>query len=120
MDRYREPLFLCYTAPMSEIFKRVREDFMCEHCDKEVAGNGYTNHCPACLWSKHVDVYPGDRAAECQGLMEPIGVEAQSGNYALTHRCVRCGYEQRNKVAREDDPAAVFSLTGQPSRAKRR
>lgn len=36
-------------------FTRVIEDFICENCGTEVKGNGYTNHCPKCLWSKHVD-----------------------------------------------------------------
>jgi hypothetical protein len=59
---------------MSTVFKKTKEDFVCEHCGKPVVGNGYTNHCPECLWSKHVDVNPGDRAATCLGLMEPVGV----------------------------------------------
>jgi hypothetical protein len=39
----------------------------------------YRNHCPACLWSKHVDVQPGDRAATCRGLMRPDRVETRRG-----------------------------------------
>lgn len=78
-------------------FTRVTEDFVCEHCGIFVHGNGYTNHCPACLWSKHVDVYPGDRDATCKGCMEPVRVEIQEGVYVLTHRCVVCGIEKRNK-----------------------
>ena len=31
----------------------------------------YTNHCPRCLYSKHVDINPGDRAEQCDGMMEP-------------------------------------------------
>jgi hypothetical protein len=52
----------------SKNFQRVIEDFECEHCGHLEEGNGYTNHCTSCLWSKHVDINPGDRAAECQGL----------------------------------------------------
>ena len=33
-------------------------------------GNGYTNHCPKCLWSKHVDINPGDRGANEQALQD--------------------------------------------------
>jgi hypothetical protein len=36
-------------------FQKTVEDFVCEHCGHPVAGNGYTNHCSQCLWSKHVD-----------------------------------------------------------------
>ena len=50
-------------------FTRVVEDFTCGQCGAAVTGDGYTNHCPLCLWSRHVDINPGDRAAECGGLM---------------------------------------------------
>lgn len=42
-------------------FTKTVEDFICAHCGTHVRGNGYTNHCPECLWSKHVDNNPGDR-----------------------------------------------------------
>ena len=73
-------------------------------------GTGYTNHCPRCLWSKHVDVNPGDRAAVCGGLMEPIAVEGISSEFRLVHRCVRCGYERKNIVAPEDDRNALVAI----------
>src|SRR3989338_8156335 len=48
----------------SRRFQRTKEDFTCERCGFFVRGSGYTNHCPQCLWSKHVDVNPGNRQAE--------------------------------------------------------
>jgi len=84
-------------------FKRVDEDFKCEKCGFAVTGNGYTNHCPQCLWSKHVDRTPGDRAATCRGLMEPVDVSLEKGEKILLHRCVTCGYEKRNKAAPDDN-----------------
>lgn len=48
-------------------FQRQIEDFVCEKCGKEVKGDGYTDHCPRCLRSKHVDVNPGDRRSKCNG-----------------------------------------------------
>lgn len=84
-------------------FTRKIEDFICENCGKEVEGNGFTNHCPFCLWSKHVDVNPGDRAAGCQGMMKPARVEKDSDGYILVHKCEKCGYEKRNKVSKEDN-----------------
>lgn len=51
--------------------------FVCENCGCKVrplTKGGYRNHCPHCLYSKHVDINPGDRASECGGLMEPVGV----------------------------------------------
>jgi hypothetical protein len=84
-------------------FSRNVEDFTCENCGIEIEGNGFTNHCPSCLWSKHVDINPGDRQAECQGLMQPVAVESKRGKYAILHRCVKCGFERRNKTALNDD-----------------
>ena len=40
----------------------VNEDFICENCGKDVEKSSYTarDHCPYCLYSKHVDINPGD------------------------------------------------------------
>ncbi len=92
-------------------FTRTREDFICEHCGAKVRGNGYTNHCPHCLYSKHVDINPGDRSADCGGLMEPVGLELKDGKYILVHRCVKCGFVRRNKVVDADDFNAVLELS---------
>ena len=81
-------------------FKKTKEDFICQHCGFKVRGSGYTNHCPNCLWSKHVDINPGDRLAECQGLMKPIEIELKDGQYYILHQCVKCGYTKKNKVAK--------------------
>lgn len=86
----------------SNTFQRTKEDFTCEQCGFEVVGNGYTNHCPKCLWSKHVDVHPGDRAATCGGMMEPVEVVLKGGEYNILHRCIVCGFEKRNKASKED------------------
>ena len=59
-------------------FQRRIENFVCEHCGEKVIGDGYTNHCPKCLWSKHVDVNPGDRMAHCGGMMKPEALEGAS------------------------------------------
>ncbi len=92
-------------------FTRNKEDFVCKHCDLKVAGIGYTNHCPRCLWSKHVDIDPGDRAATCLGMMEPISVEGSTGEgYKIRHKCVKCGFEKRNSVSDTDSPDAVVAL----------
>jgi hypothetical protein len=91
-------------------FRRTIEDFVCEECGQLVKGDGYTNHCPKCLWSKHVDVNPGDRAATCQGMMRPIRLEGTSPSYRILHRCVKCGYEKRNDAVRGDDPNALVAL----------
>ena len=88
---------------MNKKFQKKVENFTCEKCKISVAGNGYTNHCPECLWSKHVDVNPGDRAALCQGMMEPQKVDSKDGEYQIIHRCVRCKYKKKNKMMPEDN-----------------
>lgn len=90
-------------------FQRVIEDFACANCGVEVKGNGYTNHCPQCLYSKHVDVNPGDRAASCGGMMAPVGLEQKAGGWVIKHRCVACGFERPCKAAPED-VTALFRL----------
>ena len=94
-------------------FSRRTEDFICEHCGTKVKGNGYTNHCPHCLYSKHVDINPGDRLSDCKGLMEPIDIEQKDGGYIVVQRCQRCGFIRRNKITSEDDFDAVLNIIRQ-------
>lgn len=96
---------------MIKKFQRRIEDFTCEHCGEQVKGNGYTNHCPKCLWSKHVDVNPGDRAAECGGLMIPVDLTVKGDGYILLHTCLTCGHVRRNKTTPEDSMEAIISLS---------
>ena len=92
-------------------FTRNTEDFICANCGAEVKGSGYTNHCPICLWSQHVDVFPGDRREMCQGRMEPMGIDTRGGEYTILHRCVRCGFSRRNKTAPNDSFEAILSVS---------
>ena len=52
------------------------ENFICENCGMEVTKLNYTarDHCPYCLYSKHVDINPGDRMNACKGLLKPVGI----------------------------------------------
>ena len=74
------------------VFIRKTEDFICEHCGFSIEGNGYTNHCSECLYSKHVDIDPGDRANTCGGLMKPIAIEKKGKEYIIKHKCIKCGF----------------------------
>lgn len=93
------------------MFKRTIEDFTCGKCGIHVKGNGYTNHCPHCLWSKHVDVHPGDRAEACGGMMRPIAVQGSTPHYRIVHRCERCALERVNDVQEGDDSEALVALS---------
>ena len=92
---------------MSRRFARTREDFRCAHCGEYVEGNGYTNHCPTCLWSRHVDVHPGDRSASCGALMEPTQLLYERGEFVIVHECVECGHHRRNRAAANDNLSAI-------------
>jgi len=76
-----------------------------------VKGNGYTNHCPKCLWSKHVDVNPGDREEVCAGLMKPITVLKKGSDHVVNQQCQKCGFERKNKILPEDDFEVLVALS---------
>jgi len=95
-------------------FKRTVENFVCEHCGVQVTGNGYTNHCPKCLWSKHVDINPGDRANYCHDLMQPIGIEKHGDTTNVVHKCVKCGFTKHNKSTSEDNFETILRLSQNP------
>lgn len=102
--------------PFNKNFSRKKEDFVCEKCGANIKGNGYTNHCPVCLYSKHVDIKPGDRLANCRGLMKPIRVEGTEKAYRVLQRCLVCNYEKINKVAPEDSIEALVAIIKENSK----
>ena len=96
---------------MAQDFMRVVEDFTCEHCGQSVEGDGYTNHCPKCLWSRHVDINPGDRAAACGAMMEPIGIEKKNGEIRIVHTCRECGIVRNNRRCDGDNEDLIIELS---------
>lgn len=99
---------------MSRKFTEIDEAFVCENCGKQVPILGYScrNHCPYCLYSKHVDINPGDRAETCQGLLKPIQVELDSKKgYVIIYRCQKCGAIRKNKFAQDDNMDLIIKLT---------
>ena len=95
---------------MSRGFQRRIEDFVCQHCGQQVQGDGYTNHCPRCLWSRHVDVQPGDRLANCRGMMQPVAVAGSPGNYRILHRCLVCDLQKWNDAEPQDDFEQLLAI----------
>lgn len=100
---------------------RRDEAFTCAHCGLEVAPLGRTDrdHCPRCLRSLHVDVVPGDRAATCGGLLDPVGAEIRGGDVVIHHKCRRCGATHRVRAAvgdpgGDDWEALVKTSAGEP------
>lgn len=92
-------------------FQKKVEDFECEKCGTSVTGNGYTNHCPACLHSKHVDIMPGDRAEKCHGLMIPKDYDVKSGSIILTQECTKCAVKKKIKIHRSDNVEILYELS---------
>lgn len=95
------------------------DHFACAHCGRPVplaaAGSGHRNHCPYCLHSVHLDEVPGDRAACCGGVMEPVTVWVRrTGEWALVHRCRTCGRLSGNRIAGDDNEALLLSLAVKP------
>jgi hypothetical protein len=93
------------------------EAFTCAHCGGDVPPHGRTarDHCPWCLRSLHVDVVPGDRAASCHGVLDPVAFELVGGQPVLRHRCRRCGTERRVRAVTDgevpDDWEALVALS---------
>lgn len=95
-------------------FTKIDEEFICENCGKKVPKLGYTcrNHCPYCLYSKHLDINPGDRAEDCHGILEPVGLETSSKKgYVIIFKCKKCGEIRKNKVAEDDDMDKIIELS---------
>ena len=88
---------------MQKGFIKNKEDFTCQNCGSFIIGNGYTNHCHECFYSKHVDIQPGDRLATCQGIMKPVQISGSTRNITITHKCQNCGFTRNNKLQTEDN-----------------
>ena len=78
-------------------------------------GTNNRNHCPHCLSSIHLDNIPGDRSADCGGIMEPISIYVRpDGEWALIHRCKKCGELKINRIAADDNEYLLLSLACKP------
>lgn len=118
-------------AISQEWWKETREHgFGCDHCHEwapinEEMGTHNRNHCPHCLWSKHLDdTTPGDRKSDCKQGMRPIALtfkgesadkyatapEQQLGELMLVHECVRGDQIRINRIAADDNPHALVDV----------
>ncbi len=100
--------------------------FTCQHCDAPVSsdeglsGVKNRNHCPYCLWSKHVDLYhAGDRLNACKAPMRPIGLTFKQernkygsglGELQVIHQCSACDAFSINRIAADDDSELLWVL----------
>ena len=94
-------------------FNMVDEEFICENCNKKVSKLKYTarDHCPYCLYSKHVDINPGDRKNNCQGLLKPIGIEKYKNTYKIIYKCLKCNQLHKNIIENDDDFDKIIEIS---------
>ena len=95
------------------MFIKNDNEFICINCGKKVEKLKYTSrdHCNYCLHSVHVDIFPGDRANECKGILKPINVviDSKKGKQ-IVYKCTKCGKEVRNIVASDDDIDEIYKI----------
>ena len=101
-------------------------DFKCARCQtsvsaaRQLSGVNNRNHCPFCLWSRHLDLYAaGDRLSACKAPMQPIALTMKHnrnkygfgrGELMLVHMCVGCGKLSINRAAADDDEQTLLSV----------
>jgi len=105
----------------------IKKSFSCSQCSRQVPFSGFIgtehrNHCPFCLWSKHVDLKkPGDRKASCLAKMKPIGLTfkregtdkygiLKQGELMLIHECLGCDKISINRIAGDDSPERILNV----------
>lgn len=101
--------------------------FNCIQCgfpvavEREQSGVVNRNHCPRCLYSRHVDEFKaGDRKSQCKSRMQPVGLTLKkthkrygqdtSGELMIIHHCGGCGKFSINRIAADDDAAVIYAL----------
>lgn len=94
-------------------FTMIDESFTCEYCNHLINPLGYTarDHCPYCLYSKHLDIFPGDRNNTCHGLMQPIGIEKFKNTYKIIYKCTKCQQIHKNIMANDDNYDIIIKLS---------
>ena len=101
-------------------------DFKCAHCRHIVSsahllsGVNNRNHCPYCLWSRHLDLYTaGDRLSACKAPMQPLALTTKQcknkyghghGELMLVHECSDCGGISINRIAADDDAHSLLGI----------
>jgi DNA-directed RNA polymerase subunit RPC12/RpoP len=104
----------------------INQDFKCTRCGHLIlthpmlAGVNNRNHCPHCLWSRHMDLWEaGDRLSACKAPMRPIGLTLKrrykkypgaSGELMLVHQCTVCKRVSINRIAADDDAEGILAV----------
>ena len=93
-------------------FMKNDDEFICENCHQKVSKLNYTSrdHCPYCLYSKHVDINPGDRENTCLGLLKPIDIEKYKDTYKIIYKCEKCHQIHKNVMANDDNYDEILNI----------
>ena len=96
-----------------KLFTKLDEEFVCENCKQKIEKLNYTtrDHCNHCLYSKHLDINPGDRQNECKGLLKPIGIEKFKNTYKIIYKCEKCNQIHKNIMATDDNMDLIIELS---------
>jgi rubrerythrin len=94
-------------------FKMINEGFICAVCgaDVPVLEKTARDHCPVCLCSLHIDNNPGDRAADCGGILSPVGIKTGKKGIQIVYKCQKCGISKVNIMADDDDYEFICKLS---------
>lgn len=99
--------------------RQTEEDgFKCVHCSTFVSAATFLsgvqnrNHCPYCLWSRHLDLRKaGDRLSACKAGMSPVGLSLKTtqkkygsrySELMIIHACEGCEKIDINRIASDD------------------
>lgn len=96
-------------------FNMIDEEFICENCGRKIEKLNYSarDHCNYCLYSKHVDIMPGDRLNTCLGLLKPIEIEKYKNTYKIIYKCEKCHQEHKNIMADDDNFNEIINISKQ-------
>lgn len=74
-------------------YKNINKNFICDNCHKYVPKlkKGNRDHCPNCLYSKHIDIEPGDRLNKCLGFLIPLNIINKKNKTQIKYTCEKCG-----------------------------
>lgn len=95
------------------MFVKNDNEFICINCKEKVEKLNYTSrdHCNHCLYSVHVDIFPGDRLNDCKGILKPINVVVDSKKgKQIVYRCTKCSEEIKNIVAADDNQDEIYKI----------
>ncbi len=93
-------------------FNEIDEEFICYNCNNIVKPLIYTSrdHCNYCLYSKHLDINPGDRLSSCKGDLVPIDIEKHKDTFKIIYKCNKCNEIRKNIIANDDDFDTILEI----------